>query len=80
MINEDPAKTLERYNKIGSLTELARLSFKVMNNETFMEIAAEAAAKAATDRRVMEDFICMLIVTGRLDITSYFDKDLERRQ
>ena len=79
MRNEDPAKTLERYNKISSLAELARLSFKVMNNETFMEIAAEAAAKAATDRRVMEDFICMLVVTGRLDITSYFDKDLERR-
>lgn len=63
MRNEDHTKTLERYNKIGSLTELARLSFKVMHNETFME-----------------DFICVLVVTGRLDITSYFDKDLERRK
>ena len=80
MRNEDPKTILERYNKTGSLTELARLSFKVMHNETFMEIAAEAAAKAATDRRVMEDIIYMLVVTGRLDITSYLDKDLERRQ
>lgn len=79
MRNEDPAKTLERYNKIGSLTEQARLSFKVMHNETFMEIAAEAAAVLAIDRRAMEDLICMLIVTNRLDITKHFDKDLERR-
>jgi len=80
MRNEDHAKTLERYNKISSLTELARLSFKAMHNETFMEIAAEAKVKLATSRQVMEDFICMLLVTGRLDITSYLDKDLERRK
>ena len=79
-MNKDPEVRLKRLEKVGSLTELTRLSLKVMHNETFMEIAAEAAAKAATDRRVMEDFICMLIVTGRLDFTSYFDKDLERGQ
>ena len=63
-MNKDPEVRLKRLEEVGSLTELARLSFKVMNNETFMEIAAEAATKAATDRRVMEDFICMLVVTG----------------
>jgi hypothetical protein len=80
MKNEDPKTILERYNKTGRLTELARLSFKIMQEETFMEIAAKAAAILAIDRRAMEDLICMLIVSGRLDVTPYLDKDLERRQ
>ena len=79
-MNKDPEVRLKRLEEVGSLTEMARLSFKIMNNETFMEIAAEAKVKLATSRQVMEDFICMLIVTGRLDITSYLDKDLERRK
>ena len=79
-MNKDPEVRLKRLEEVGCLTEMARLSFKVMQEETFKEIAAEAAAKAATDRRVMEDLICMLIVTGRLDTTQYLDKDLERRQ